>query len=259
MKSTRKTVYNHRIAQNKSTEDWETKFVSMLDAPEEDVANNLLYLAATKEFGAGRSDYNNFYTESNRDILISKIKEIANNPYNLKNHPKFKKNIQAAIDKLNEKIKVQSSSSSGSGAGSGDSSKLDRESDGVASNIEFGSSSSNTIPGTPTPSVMPELATDRKPEPGKTYFKPDYLEAFSDLRLVLMYPKKYPASKPKEIKDFIQKEFLNKYPGDEYIAGFKDSRGRPYSRVREFKYLIQEYNNKNTPKLDELVVLPLRR
>ena len=87
MKSTRKTVYNHRIAQNKSTEDWETKFVSKLDAPEEDVANNLLYLAATKEFSAGKSDYNNFYTESNKDRLISKIKEIANNPYNLKKSP----------------------------------------------------------------------------------------------------------------------------------------------------------------------------
>jgi hypothetical protein len=259
MKSTRKTVYNHRIAQNKSKEDWETKFVSKLDEDGEDVANNLLYLAATKLFQAGKSDYNKYYTEENKSSLIKKINEIANHPYNVKIHPKFKENIQTAIDKLNEKIKAQPSSSSGSGAGSGDSSKLDPERDGVASNIEFGSSSSNTIPGTPTPSVMPELATDRKPEPGKTYFKPDYLEAFSDLRLVLMYPKKYPASKPKEIKDFIQKEFLNKYPGDEYIAGFKDSRGRPYSRVREFNILIQEYNNKNTPKLDELVVLPLRR
>jgi hypothetical protein len=257
MKSTKKPIYNHRLAQ-KSKDDWETNFVSKLDAPEksnEDVANNLLYLAATKLFGARKSNYDEFYTESNRDILIDKIKEIANNSYNQKIHPKFKENIDAAIKKLDDKIKKNPSSSSGSNG----TSKIDPESAGVASNIEFGSSSSNTIPGTPTPSVMPDLATDRKPLPGKTYFVPDYLEAFSDLRLVLMYPKKYPASKPKEIKDFIQKEFLNKYPGDEYIAGFKDSRGRPYSRVREFNYLIQEYNNKNTPKLDELVVLPLRR
>ena len=210
MKSTRKPIYNHRIAQNKSTEDWETNFVSRLDEDGEDVANNLLYLAATKLFGAKR-DYKDLYTENNNSGLIDKIKEIANNPYNVKYHPKFIANIDAAIDKLEEKIKNQSSSSSGSGG---------TTITGVPENIEFGSGSSNTIPGTPTPSVMPDLATDRKPLPGKTYFVPDYLEAFSDLRLVLMYPKEYPASKPKEIIDFIQKEFLNKHPGDEYIAGF---------------------------------------
>jgi len=255
MKSTRKPIYNHRIAQNKSTDPWETDFVSKLDEDGKDVANNLLYLAATKLFGARKSNYDEFYTEQNKSSLVDKIKEIANNPYNKKNHPKFKDNIDAAINKLEEKIKNQSSSSSGSGG----TSKIDPEKTGVAENIGFGSGSSNTIPGTPTPSVMPDLATDRKPLPGKTYFVPDYLEAFSDLRLVLMYPKEYPASKPKEIIDFIQKEFLNKYPGDEYIAGFKDSRGRPYSRVREHNELIKLYNNKNTPKLKELVVLPLRR
>jgi hypothetical protein len=254
MKSTRKTVYNHRIAQNKSTEDWETKFVSKLDAPEvENIGNNLLYLAATKLFGAGKDTYKDYYTDDNKEDIISKINEIANNPYNLKNHPKFKDNINSAIEQLDKEIAKNPKKTDSQ------TQKLDPESDGVASNIEYGSSSSTTIPGTPIPSVMPELATDRKPQPGKTYFKPDYLEAFSDLRLVLMYPKEYPASKPKEIRDFIQKEFLNKYPGDEYIAGFKDSRGRPYSRVREHNILIQLYNNKNTPKLDELVVLPLRK
>jgi hypothetical protein len=249
MKSTRKPIYNHRLAQ-KSKDDWETKFVSKLDEDGENVANNLLYLAATKLFGAGKSDYNDFYTENNRDILINKIKEIANNPYNKKNHPKFKENIDAAIKKLEEKIKNQSSSSSGSGS--------TPENTGGASNIPFGTSSETTIPGTPIPAVMPELATDRKPVPGKTYFTPDYREAWRDLKLVLNYPKRYPDNKPKEVRDFIQREFLNKHPGDQYIAGFPDSKGRPFSTVREYNILIQTYNNKFNKSLDELVVFPLR-
>ena len=105
MKSTKKPIYNHRIAQNKSTDPWETDFVSKLDEDGKDVANNLLYLAATKLFGA-KKDYKDLYTESNKGDLIDKIKEIANNPYNVKNHPKFIKNIDAAIKKLEEKIKL---------------------------------------------------------------------------------------------------------------------------------------------------------
>jgi hypothetical protein len=84
MKSTRKPIYNHRIAQNKSTDPWETDFVSKLDEDGKDVANNLLYLAATKLFGAGKSNYDEFYTEKNKSSLVDKIKEIANNPYNKK-------------------------------------------------------------------------------------------------------------------------------------------------------------------------------
>jgi hypothetical protein len=255
MKSTRKTVYNHRIAHNKSKEDWETKFVSMLDASEEDVANNLLYLAATKEFSAGKSDYNIFYTESNRDRLISKIKEIANNPYNLKNHPKFEKNIQAAIEKLDEKIKKNSEAKPD---GSSDSSGTKTDN---ATNIEYGTGSSTTTPGMPDPVTVPDLATDRKPEPGKTYFKPDYREAFRDLEYALDYPKRYPLNKALEIRNFIQTEFLNKYPGDEYIAGFRDNKG-PYPRIRKFNTKINNYNNKwqktaGFIKIPLLVVLPL--
>ena len=187
--------------------------------------------------------------------MIDKIKEIANNPYNVKNHPKFIKNIDAAIKKLEEKIKNQSSSSSGSGGAS----IIDPERTGVPSNIEFGSGSSTTDPGVAIPSVAPELSTERKPEPGKTYFVPDYNEAFRDLDNVLTFPNLYSNSKPKEIIDFIQGKFLNKHPGNTDIAGLPDSRGRPYSRVREHNELIKLYNNKNTPKLKELVVLPLRR
>jgi hypothetical protein len=253
MKSTRKPIYNHRLAQ-KSNDDWETKFVSKLDEDGKDVANNLLYLAATKLFGAGKSDYNNFYTENNRDILIDKIKEIANNSYNVKNHPKFRENIIVAIQKLDDKIKAQPSS----GSGSDSANSFDPERTGVPTNIEFGSGSEATIPGTPIPAVMPELATDRKPVPGKTYFTPDYREAWRDLKLVLNYPKRYPDNKPKEVRDFIQREFLNKYPGDQYIAGFPDSKGRPFSTVREYNILIQTYNNKFDKSLDELVVFPLR-
>jgi hypothetical protein len=247
MKSTRKTVYNHRIAQNKSIEDWETKFVSKLDAPEvKNIGNNLLYLAATKLFGAGKETYKDYYTEDNKQSIIDKIKEIANNPYNLKNHPKFEENINSAIQQLDKEIAKNPKKTDS-----------DRPTTGEPVNVGFGSNSPTTDPGVATPSVAPELATDRKPQPGKTYFTPDYREAFRDLDNVLTFHNLYPESKAEEIIKYIQREFLNKYPGDEYIAGFKDSRGRPYSRVREFNEKINRYNDKWRTKLKELVVLPL--
>lgn len=257
MKSTRKTVYNHRIAQNKSTEAWETEFVSKLDAPDQDIANNLLYLAASKLFREkGKYDYKEHYTENKKNSIINKIKEIANNPYNIKHHPEFQNNIQAAIDKLNEKIKKNSESKTDQ------TSQSSSNEPGTASNIDFGSSSTSTIPGMPDPVTVPDLATDRKPEPGKTYFVPDYNEAFRDLDYTLDFPKRYPLNKALEIRNFIQINFLNKYPGDENIAGYRDAKG-PYSRIRKFNQKINNYNNKWNGKIEgfikipELVVLPL--
>lgn len=252
MKSSRKPVYNHKIAQNKSTEYWETNFVSQLDAPGvKNIGNNLLYLAATKQFGARKSSYDEYYTKENRQSLVDKIHDIANNPYNVKNHPEFKKNIQAAIDKLDEKIKKNSESNTNQTSNSNSN----------ASNVEYGSGSSTTTQGMPDPVTVPDLATERKPEPGKTYFKPDYNEAFRDLDITLDFPKRYPLNKALEIRNFIQTEFLNKHPGDEYIAGFRDDKG-PYPRIRKFNTKINNYNNKwkgtegfiNIPLL---VVLPL--
>ena len=247
MKSTRKTVYNHRIAQNKSTEDWETKFVSKLDAPEvKNIGNNLLYLAATKLFGAGEVTYKDYYTEDNKKSLIDKIKEIANNPYNVKNHPTFRKNIDSAIQQLDEEI-AKNPKNADSG----------RPIKGVSQNVGFGSTAPTTDPGVATPSVTPDLATERKPQPGKTYFAIDYTEAFQDLDNVLTFHNLYPESKAKEVIEYIQREFLNKYPGNSDIAGLPDSKNRPYSRVRKFNEKIHRYNDKWGTKLKELVVLPL--
>jgi hypothetical protein len=247
MKSNRKPIYNHRIAQNKSTEDWETKFVSELDAPKvKNIGNNLLYLAATKLFGARKETYKDYYTEDNKQSIIDKIKEIANNPYNLKNHPKFQENIDLAIQQLDKEI-AKNPKNPDSG----------RPTTGVPENVGFGSDAPTTDPGVATPSVAPELATDRKPQPGKTYFTPDYREAFRDLDNVLTFHNLYPESKAKEVIEYIQREFLNKYPGDTNIAGLPDAQNRPYSRVAEFNRKIKRYNDKWKTKLKELVVLPL--
>ena len=97
MKSTKKPIYNHRLAQ-KSKDDWETNFVSKLDAPEksnEDVANNLLYLAATKLFGARKSNYDEFGGSQKlikylKDDTIIKLRELA----------KYNENTQAVYDVL---------------------------------------------------------------------------------------------------------------------------------------------------------------
>jgi hypothetical protein len=245
MKSTRKTVYNHRIAQSK--EDWETKFVSKLDAPEvENIGNNLLYLAATKLYGAGKGTYKGFYTEDNKQSIIDKIKEIANNPYNLRNHPKFKDNINSAIEQLDKEIAKNPKKTDS-----------DRPTTGEPVNVGFSSDAPTTDPGVATPSIAPELATDRKPQSGKTYFAPDYREAFRDLDNVLTFHNLYPESKAEEIIKYIQREFLNKNPGNTDIAGLPDTKNRPYSRVRTFNAKIKRYNDKWGTKLKELVVLPL--
>jgi hypothetical protein len=261
MKSTIKTVYNHKIAQNKSTEDWETKFVSMLDAPEEDVANNLLYLAATKEFGAKQDSYDKYYIESNKEKLITRINEIANNQYNIKNHPKFRDNINAAIVKLDAKIKAKSSSSSGSGAVSGGSSnssvKVDAEKDGVNPSRSFGTQSDTLTPGNPKPPVAPKI--DKQ---GTKYKTNDFRKAFEDLHNVLDFPTLYPDQDPQEIINFIQEKFLNTSPGNTDIAGLPTPPGTTpryqYRNVDPLIIKIKNYNRKFDKNLKPLVVLPLR-
>ena len=133
----------------------------------------------------------------------------------------------------------------------------DRPTTGEPVNVGFGSDAPTTDPGVATPSVAPELATDRKPQPGKTYFTPDYREAFRDLDNVLTFHNLYPESKAEEIIKYIQREFLNKYPGNTDIAGLPDAKNRQYSRVAEFNRKIKRYNDKWGTKLKELVVLPL--
>lgn len=257
MKSTRKPIYNHRIAQNKSTDPWETDFVSRLDEEGKDVANNLLYLAATKLFGARKSNYDEFYTEQNKSSLVDKIKEIANNPYNKKNHPQFKENIDAAIKKLEEKIKNQSSSGSGPGGASDSSVKVDAERDGVNPNRSFGSGSRALTPGNPIPPVAPKI--DKQ---GTKYYTNDYRKAFEDLHNVLDFPTLYPGQDPQEIINFIQEKFLNTSPGNTDIAGLPTPPGTTpryqYRNVDPLIIKIKNYNRKFDTNLKPLVVLPLR-
>jgi hypothetical protein len=255
MKSSRKTIYNHRLAQSK--DDWETNFVSKLDEVGKDVANNLLYLAATKLFGARQDSYDNYYTENNRDRLISKINEIANNPYNVKNHPKFKDNIEAAIKKLDEKIKSQPGSGSGSGGATSKVDKVDTEREGVNPSRSFGSGSKSLIPGNPEPPVAPKIEVK-----DKKYSTNDWRKAFADLHNVLDFPNLYPDQDPQEIINFIQEKFLNTSPGNTDIAGLPTEPGRvPRYRHRNVDPLIakiKEYNRKFDKNLKPLVVLPLR-
>ncbi len=256
MKSTRKPIYNHRLAQ-KSKDDWETKFVSELDKEEKDVANNLLYLAATKLFGARQDSYDQYYTENNRDRLINKIKEIANNPYNLKIHPKFKDNVDAAIQKLEEKIKKNSSSGSGSGGTSDSSVKVNTERDSVNPTRSHGSDSISLTPGNPIPPVAPKI--DKQ---GTKYYTNDYRKAFEDLHNVLDFPTLYKGQDPQEIINFIQEKFLNTSPGNTDIAGLPTPPGTTpryqYRNVDPLIIKIKNYNRKFDTNLKPLVVLPLR-
>jgi hypothetical protein len=257
MKSTRKPIYNHRIAQNKSTDPWEKDFVSRLDEEGKDVANNLLYLAATKLFGAARSNYDEFYIEQNKSSLVDKIKEIANNPYNKKNHPRFKENVDAAIQKLEEKIKKNSSSGSSSGGTSDSSVKVNTERDGVNSTRSFGSDSRNLTPGNPEPPVAPKIEKQ-----GKKYSTNDWRKAFEDLHNVLDFPTLYPGQDPQEIINFIQEKFLNTSPGNTDIAGLPTPPGTTpryqYRNVDPLIIKIKNYNRKFDTNLKPLVVLPLR-
>ena len=248
MKSNRKPVYNHRIAQEKSTEDWETKFVSKLDAPEvKNVGNNLLYLAATKLFGARKDTYKDYYTEDNKQSIIDKIKEIANNPYNLKNHPLFEKNINSAIEQLDKEIAKNPKKTDNK------TEKVDTERDGVNPTRSFGSDSITTIPGMPQPPVAPKI--EKK---GKKYQTNDYRKAFQDLHNVLDFPKLYPNQDPQEIIDFIQDKFLNESPGNTDIAGLPSENGRyRYRNVDPLIIKIKNYNRKWGTNLKPLVVLPL--
>lgn len=104
MKSTRKTFYNHRIAQSK--EKWETDFLSKIDN-----ANDLLYLAAVKS-----NNYSpvkdNYYTAENKPKIKSTLEDIVNNPYNQRWHKNFADMKNAALDLLDKKTQGQSSDTS---------------------------------------------------------------------------------------------------------------------------------------------------
>jgi hypothetical protein len=101
MKSGNKVLYNHRIAQSK--EKWETDFLSKIKN-----GNDLLYLAANKNFGWGKVN-DSLYTADSRNSLISRLDEIINNPYNQRNHPDFAGLKDEAIAKLDAKIAANSS------------------------------------------------------------------------------------------------------------------------------------------------------
>lgn len=63
--------------------------------------NDFLYLAATKTPGFSGDS---FYTESNREKLLTQLNRIANEPYIQRNYPNIPPLLESAIKKLDEKI-----------------------------------------------------------------------------------------------------------------------------------------------------------
>jgi hypothetical protein len=96
MKSTRKPFYNHRIAQSK--EKWETDFLSKIEK-----ANDLLYLAAVKSNGyTPLPKDDSYYTEENKQKILSTLEEVVSNPYNQRHHKNFADLKNQAIEILNQ-------------------------------------------------------------------------------------------------------------------------------------------------------------
>jgi hypothetical protein len=99
MKSTRKPFYNHRIAQSK--EKWETDFLSKIEK-----ANDLLYLAAVKSNGyTPLPKDDSYYTEENKQKILSTLEEVVSNPYNQRHHKNFADLKNQAIEILNQKTR----------------------------------------------------------------------------------------------------------------------------------------------------------
>lgn len=104
MKSTKNTIYNHRIAQSK--EKWETDFLSKITT-----ANDLLYLAAVKSNGYSPLPQDgSYYTEENKPKILSTLEEVVSNPYNQRHHKNFADLKNKAIEILNQKTSKSSSS-----------------------------------------------------------------------------------------------------------------------------------------------------
>ena len=103
MKSTKKIFYNHRIAQSK--EKWETDFLSNIIT-----ANDLLYLAAVKSNGyTPLPKDDSYYTEENKQKILSTLEEVVSNPYNQRHHKNFADLKNKAIEILNQKTSKSSS------------------------------------------------------------------------------------------------------------------------------------------------------
>ena len=199
MKSANKVLYNHRIAQSK--ESWETDFLSKIED-----GNDLLYLAATKLYGAGKESYKDFYIPQNKSALIAKIKEIATSPYNQRWHKNFEQNIDAAISQLDKEIAKNKTT------------KPEKE---IDTNPSFGSGSRTTIPGMATPSVAPEITTgtfDESPDDTE-----EDKQSSSAAKLIVADIKNLMKSADSDQNNFVRNFYKLKEPIDKKIAEQKDS------------------------------------
>ena len=105
MKTTTKITYNHKLAQSK--ESWETDFLSKIND-----ANLLLYLAAIKSNNYAKID-DKYYTEENKQKILSTLDEIVSSPYNQKFHKVFETFLTGAKAKLDSKIAANATVPSG--------------------------------------------------------------------------------------------------------------------------------------------------
>lgn len=153
MKSTRKTIYNHRIAQSK--EKWETDFLSKIEKP-----NDLLYLAAVKSNNYTKTD-DSYYTEGNKAKIISTLNEIVANSYNERWHENFANMKNAALEILDKKIIEQSSKNPSTSDSTNTSDTPSSSSDATPelakdqNNSPFGQSAIGQFPKTQSPTFDP--------------------------------------------------------------------------------------------------------